>query len=324
MTRQDRYRGALLGLAAGDALGTTIEFKRPGTFAPITDMLGGGPFDLRPGEWTDDTSMALCLAESLVECRRFDPVDQLQRYLRWWREGYHSSTGVCFDIGVTVRGALDRFQRTGMEWCGSTDPRTAGNGSLMRLAPVPLFFASDPVRAIARAADSSRTTHGAPEAVDACRYFAGLILGAVEGRAKSDLLAPGFAPIDGLWDEAPLAPAIAEVANGSFRDREPPEIAGTGYVVRSLEAALWAFAKSTTFEDGALLAVNLGDDADTTGAIYGQIAGAHYGVEGIPARWREKLAGRDTLERLADALWRASDDSAPSRGRTPTAPPPAG
>jgi len=304
VTRQDRYRGALLGLAAGDALGTTLEFKRPGTFAPIADMVGGGPFELRPGEWTDDTSMALCLAESLVECRRFDPVDQLQRYVRWWHEGHHSSTGTCFDIGYTVRGALMRFQRTGEQWSGSTDPNTAGNGSLMRLAPVPLFFAADPARAIARAADSSRTTHGAPEAVDACRYFAGLIVGAIEGRAKSDLLAPGFTPIDGLWDDAPLAPAIAEIANGSFQHREPPEIAGTGYVVRSLEAALWAFAKSTTFEDGALLAVNLGDDADTTGAIYGQIAGAHYGVEAIPSRWREKLAGRDTLERLADGLLR--------------------
>ena len=302
VTRQDRYRGALLGLAAGDALGTTLEFKRPGTFTPITDMVGGGPFDLRPGEWTDDTSMALCLAESLVECRRFDPVDQLQRYVRWWHEGHHSSTGRCFDIGYTVRGALMRFQRTGEQWSGSTDPNTAGNGSLMRLAPVPLFFAADPARAIARAADSSRTTHGAPEAIDACRYFAGLIVGAIEGRAKSDLLAPGFAPIDGLWEEVPLAPAIAEIANGSFNDREPPEIAGTGYVVRSLESALWAFAKSTTFEDGALLAVNLGDDADTTGAIYGQIAGAHYGVEAIPSRWREKLAGRETLDGLADAL----------------------
>src|SRR5436190_14504467 len=302
LTRQDRYRGALLGLAAGDALGTTLEFKRPGSFTPIDDMVGGGPFGLRAGEWTDDTSMALCLAESFVECRRFDPVDQLQRYVRWWHEGLHSSTGQCFDIGYTVRGALMRFQRTGEQWSGSTDAKSAGNGSLMRLAPVPLFFAGDPARAIARAADSSRTTHGAPEAVDSCRYFAGLIVGAVDGRAKSDLLAPGFTPIDGLWGEAPLAAAIAEVARGSFKDREPPEIAGTGYVVRSLEAALWAFAKSTTFEDGALLAVNLGDDADTTGAIYGQIAGAHYGVDAIPARWREKLAGRETFERLADAL----------------------
>ena len=105
MELRDRYRGALLGLAVGDALGTTLEFKRPGSFAPITDMVGGGPFGLKPGQWTDDTSMALCLAESLVECRGFDPVDQLRRYCRWYREGHLSSTGRCFDIGNTTRAA---------------------------------------------------------------------------------------------------------------------------------------------------------------------------------------------------------------------------
>ena len=304
LTRTDRYRGALLGLAAGDALGTTLEFKRPGTFEPITDMVGGGPFRLRPGEWTDDTSMALCLAESLIECDGVEPIDQLNRYVRWYRDGHHSSTGHCFDIGNTVRAALSRFERTGEPWCGSTDPDTAGNGSIMRLAPVPLFFAQDPVRAVAEAADSSRTTHGAPEAVDACRYLAALIVGALQGRSKEELLQPHFAPVHGLWNAQPLAPAISAIAGGSFQDREPPEIAGTGYVVRSLEAALWAFAKSTTFADGALLAVNLGDDADTTGAVYGQLAGAFYGVDAIPARWRQRLAARDTLERLADGLLR--------------------
>ena len=177
----------------------------------------------------------------------------------------------------------------------------------MRLAPVPLFFASDPAHAIAVAADSSRTTHGAAEAVDGCRYLAALVIGALQGRSKGELLSPLFTPVASLWDAQPLAPRIHAVASGSFRRREPPAIRGTGYVVESLEAALWAFAKSTTFEDGALLAVNLGDDADTTGAIYGQIAGAFYGVEAIPARWREKLAARDTLERLADRLWQGAD-----------------
>src|SRR5262249_31546545 len=157
----ERYRGSLLGLAAGDALGTTLEFRRPGSFSPIDDIVGGGPFGLRPGEWTDDTSMALCLAESLVECRGFDPIDQLRRYVRWYREGYLSSRGGCFDIGVAVAAAPRRLEETGEPYCGSTDPHTAGNGSIMRLAPLPLFFAGDPREAILRAADSSRTTHGA-------------------------------------------------------------------------------------------------------------------------------------------------------------------
>lgn len=298
----DRYRGALLGLAAGDALGTTVEFRAPGTFQPIDDMHGGGPFNLRPGEWTDDTSMALCLAESLIECGEFDPVNQLALYVRWKREGYHSSNGECFDVGGTVRAALARFERHSEPWAGSTDEHSAGNGSIMRLAPVPLFFAHTPEIAIARSADSSRTTHGAREAIDACRYMAGLIVGAVQGRSRDELLAPLFTPVAGLWAREPLAPKIHAVAAGSFLTKEPPDIRGTGYVVESLEAALWAFARSTSFEHGALLAVNLGEDADTTGAVYGQIAGAVYGVEEIPERWRSKLAKLGTLESFAKWL----------------------
>ncbi|MBT5535424.1 ADP-ribosylglycohydrolase family protein, partial [Candidatus Poribacteria bacterium] len=112
LTREDRYIGCLLGLAVGDALGITLEFTTPGKFDPIDDMVGGGPFSLKPGQWTDDTSMALCLAESLIERKGFDATDQMQRYVQWWREGHLSSTGRCFDIGGTVSGSLSRFQRT--------------------------------------------------------------------------------------------------------------------------------------------------------------------------------------------------------------------
>src|ERR1051325_2937905 len=148
MTTLDRYRGCLLGLAAGDALGTTLEFQHPGAFEPITDIVGGGPFHLKPGEWTDDTSMALCLAESLVTRRGFDPVHQLETYVRWWRDGHYSVKGRCFDIGITTSRALQRFVQTGQPYPGSTDPSAAGNGSLMRLAPAPLAFAHDPGEAI--------------------------------------------------------------------------------------------------------------------------------------------------------------------------------
>jgi ADP-ribosyl-[dinitrogen reductase] hydrolase len=210
----DRYRGALLGLAVGDALGTTLEFSRPGTFEPIHDMVGGGPFGLEPGQWTDDTSMALCLAESLLERDGFDATDQMRRYVRWRREGHLSSTGACFDIGSTVSRALNRFEETGEAYAGSTDPRSAGNGSIMRLAPVPLFYAGDEATAIRRSADSSRTTHGAREAVDACRYMAALLLGAVAGVAKDELLSGRYTPVSGIWDDEPLAPAIDELARG--------------------------------------------------------------------------------------------------------------
>ena len=291
-----------MGLAVGDALGTTLEFRPPGTFAPIEDMVGGGPFRLEPGQWTDDTSMALCLAESLIETGGFDPVDQLERYVRWYREGHLSSTGICFDIGSTTREALHAFERTRQPYCGSTNPRAAGNGSIMRLAPVPLFHARDPAQAIEHSGDSSRTTHGAAVCVDACRYMGGLIAGAVNGAGKDELLSERYSPVPGYWQAHPLCPQIDEIARGSFRRKEPPFIKGTGYVVQSLEAALWAFAKAKDYREGALLAVNLGDDADTTGAVYGQIAGAHYGVDGIPDRWRDLIAKPGVILSLADGL----------------------
>jgi len=299
----------MLGLAAGDALGTTLEFKAPGTFKPITDMIGGGPFGLQPGQWTDDTAMALCLAESLIEKRRFDPMDQMDRYCRWWKEGYLSSTGTCFDIGVTVRKSLESYLRTGEPFAGSTDPFTAGNGSLMRLAPVPLVFRANFGLAIHNAGESSRTTHGAPSAIDACRYFAGLLLGALGGRSKEEILSALFCPGPDAdyWQRRALSPEIAEIAGGSFKQKEPPEIIGSGFVVRSLEAALWAFHRSDSFREGALRAVNLGDDADTTGAIYGQLAGAYYGVNAIPQEWIERLALRELISENATALFDLSN-----------------
>ena len=310
---QSRYTGCLLGLAVGDALGTTLEFQSPGSFKPITDMVGGGPFHLEPGQWTDDTSMALCLAESLIEYRGFDPVDQLTRYCRWYREGHLSSTGRCFDIGNTVRAAVERFEQTGERYPGSTDPRSAGNGSLMLLAAVPLFFAQHPQEAITRAADSSRTTHGVREAVDACRYFAGLLVGILQGRSKDELLSQSFSPVSGLWEAAPLSPKIRAIAAGSFKQKEPPAIRGTGYVADCPEAALWAFHRSHSFGEGALLAVNLGDDADTTGAVYGQLAGAFYGEQGVPTDWVTRLAQKYLIARYAEDLFRLSCD--PERER---------
>jgi ADP-ribosyl-[dinitrogen reductase] hydrolase len=299
--RTDRYLGCLLGLAAGDALGTTLEFKSPGTFEPITDMVGGGPFRLKPGQWTDDTSMALCLAESLIECSGFDARDQMDRYVRWWREGHLSPTGECFDIGGTVSTALGKYLSYGDPYAGSTHPHSAGNGSLMRLAPVPMLYASDPAEAITRSAESSRTTHGAATCVDACRYMAGLIVGALAGASKEELLSERFAPAGakGAWDRDPLGDEIGAIASGSFKRKSPPEIRGKGYVVDCLEAALWAFHTTDSFEAGALAAVNLGDDADTTGAVYGQLAGAFYGASAIPERWLAKLAMRELIEEYA-------------------------
>ncbi|OQY51718.1 MAG: ADP-ribosylglycohydrolase [Candidatus Parabeggiatoa sp. nov. 2] len=298
----ERYCGSLLGLAVGDALGATLEFETPGSLTPITDMVGGGPFALKPGQWTDETSMALCLAESLIEKRGFDPVDQLTRYCQWYRKGYLSSLGKCFSIGMIVRGALEKFERSGEPYCGSSETYSAGNGSLIRLAPVPLFYARIPQQAIEKSGESSRTTHGVQTAIDACRYFGALLVGAVSGVDKQTLLSKRYSPALGYWEKHPLVKEIDEVACGSFKKKNPPVIRSTGYVVKSLEAALWAFYRSKTFESGALLAVNLGNDADATGAVYGQLAGAFYGEQAIPARWLERLSKRNLIKTYATIL----------------------
>jgi ADP-ribosyl-[dinitrogen reductase] hydrolase len=296
METKDRFRGCLLGLAVGDAVGTTLEFKPRGTFKPIVGMAGGGPFRLNPGEWTDDTSMALCLATSLSERNGFDPKDQMDRYCRWWKEGYLSSNGSCFDIGRTVSAALRLYLKTADPIAGSTDPHSAGNGSIMRLAPVPIFYYPDTAAAIRFAAESSRTTHGAPECIDACRLLAGIICRALSGASKEDL----------LFDEAKSfhgQPKIMAIARGEYRNKSIDHIRGSGYVVESLEAALWCFLHTDTFEAAILKAANLGDDADTTAAICGQVAGAFYGESGIPKKWLEKLVMRKGIASLADRLF---------------------
>lgn len=310
---QDRARGVLLGLAVGDALGASVEFSPRGTFPPVTDMVGGGPFGLQPGQWTDDTSMALCLAVSLVEREGFDPHDQMTRYLRWWQEGYPSSTGTCFDIGNTVRRALSRYRETGDPFAGPTDPHSAGNGCIMRLAPIPLFFYPDLEAAAHFAAESARTTHGAQECLDASRLFARMLVRALAGASKEEVLLADRDTFQGR-------PNIVALARGEYLEKPEEAIVGSGYVVRSLEAALWCFAHTNSFREAVLKAVNLGDDADTTGAVCGQIAGAFYGLAGIPTAWREKVAMKDFIISLADQLlavgarWREAGGGVARRG----------
>ncbi len=302
----DRFRGALLGLAVGDALGAPVEGLPPWLFTPVIGMLSGGLHNIKAGQWTDDTSMALCLAESLVECGGHDPEDQLRRYVMWLDEGHLTSRGRAFGIGNTVYAALEKFKRVPSPYCGSTDPRSAGNGSLMRLAPVPLFYCRYPEKAMELSGDSSRTTHGALAAVDACRYFGGLIAGAVVGVEKDELLSRRYSPAEGYFERHPLVPEVEEVANGSFKDKGAGDVRPSAYVVESMEAALWAFYNSETYSEAVLMAVNLGHDADTTAAICGALAGAHYGVGSIPEQWLSVLAHHDEVHAMADRLLEAS------------------
>jgi ADP-ribosyl-[dinitrogen reductase] hydrolase len=289
----DRAIGALTGLAVGDALGTTLEFSARDSRQRLTKMEGGGPFRLQPGQWTDDTSMALALAHSLVSCNGLDERDLMMQFVRWWKEGAYSSTGTCFDIGMTVGAALQRFKQSGNPIAGSNTPMSAGNGSLMRLSPVAIRYWNDQAARRDAAARQSRTTHGAAEAVDACVVFADILADAIAGKPRSEVLGHRT----GKW-----AAAIGEIADGSWRGKRRSEINSSGYVVHSLEAALWCVGRTSTFAEAVLLAANLGGDADTVAAITGQLAGALYGHSGIPAAWVEMTHDYDMISELAASL----------------------
>jgi ADP-ribosyl-[dinitrogen reductase] hydrolase len=293
MDSQDRARGCLVGLAVGDAIGTTLEFKPPGTFKPLTDMVGGGHFCLQKGHWTDDTSMALCLGHSLVECAGFDARDQMCRYCDWYDNGYMSSIGVCFDIGVTVSAALRRFQKTGEPFAGAKSRWSSGNGSIMRLAPIPIFYHRDIPAAIHYGGESSRTTHGSDLCVDACRYFSALLAALLSGASKMVIANIAYTP---------QTPELEQIKQGGFLHKSYQELTGSGFVIESLESALWCFCQTDSFDSCVLAAANLGNDADTTAAIAGQLAGAHYGHQLIRADWRQALHRHDEIMNLADAL----------------------
>jgi ADP-ribosyl-[dinitrogen reductase] hydrolase len=295
---RDRALGALVGLAVGDAIGTTVEFRQRGSFDPVTDMVGGGPFNLRPGEWTDDTSMALCLADSLIARDGLDERDLLTRFSRWFRDGENSVTGYCFDIGNVTATALTHFEGTGDIHAGPIDRMTAGNGSLMRLSPVAVRYWNDPNRLKDAARRQSYTTHGAQEAVDACEALSAILAAAINGKPLTDVLNASFGHS--------LSDGVQAVIEGSWKGKRRDDVRSSGYVLHSLEAALWCVGSSGSFSEAVLKAVNLGDDADTTGAITGQLAGAFYGLTGIPERWRKTLAWNDRIEGLADLLFTES------------------
>lgn len=293
----DRRRGTLIGLAVGDALGAAVEFKSPGSFPPVTGYRAGGPHRLNAGEWTDDTSMALALADSLATGWNLN--DQAGRYVKWHQTGEYSVNGRCFDIGITTRHALSKYagKRDALT-SGDRSENASGNGSIMRLAPVPIRYASlYPANCdeLARlATESSLPTHASEQCLSACRYLATVLAALMHGEDRETVFSIEWKPLQGLMPS--LHPLIAKVAAGSFRRKQPPEIQGSGWVVKSLEAALWSFHDAENFEEAVLRAVNLGDDADTTGAVCGQLAGAYFGESGIPPLLRHDLARMGMIE----------------------------
>ncbi|MCI7457459.1 ADP-ribosylglycohydrolase family protein [Actinomyces urogenitalis] len=294
---RDRLVGALLGLAVGDALGAPMEFAPRDTLPAVTGMRGGGRFGLEAGQWTDDTSMALCLARSLIETGTFDLRDQAERFLRWRDEGYLTSTGRCFGIGHQTLWSLSDFARTRRVLREPSTRWTAGNGSLMRLAPVAIVFAADLDLADTLCRASSMTTHPLPVCVEACGAWGRLIALAAQGTSRETLHFHAKALASQVHDGE-----LATVLSGSYLHLSREEVRSSGYVIHTMEAALWALAHTSTFADGALLAVNLGHDADTVGSVYGQLAGAFYGLNAIPQDWVRQLADGEMVLETAHEL----------------------
>lgn len=293
--QRDRVLGALIGLAVGDALGTTLEFKQRDTYDHLVDMIGGGPFRLPVGYWTDDTSMALCLAESLIhQDTNLNKKDLLTRFSNWYNYGYNSSLSYCFDIGITTRDAIDNFDEHGIVENNLSD-RYAGNGSIMRLAPAVMRHWNDLSKAIEIAIEQGKTTHASELAIGCCELLAKILVNAFTATDKYDAIT---VEINNDWPSQ--VAAIRAGAVQKIRD----QIRSSGFCVHTLEAAIWAFVNTDNFRECVLAAVNLGDDADTVGAVAGQIAGAYYGMSQIPPEWLDKLYNRDYIISLAERLYR--------------------
>ena len=296
---RDRALGALLGLAIGDALGAQVEFHPRGSFKTQRDLVGGGPHGLPAGAWTDDTSMAIALGMSLVDHGgELVSADVLERWSAWLHDGAYSSVGTCFDVGCTTREALLRWARQ-RQPSGGTNPGTdAGNGSIMRLAPVAIVGVGRGEKWMVDAARrSSALTHDVPEARDGCALLAVRLRRLITG----DIAWPGRSPWEQLSD-APLAGGIEALRQLGWMWQAWADLKGSGYVVDTLEAALWCSTFASGFEEALTWAIDLGGDTDTVGAVTGQLAGARWGLRGIPARWLERVYWRDDLINLAELL----------------------
>ncbi len=290
-TTEQQCRGAFFGCLVGDALGAPAEFKSRGSYPEIRDMIPCKNFGgLAAGSFTDDGSMMLCLAASITAAGGVqDPLTALMHYRKWMLEGYMSVNGRCFDVGGTVRHAIVGFCKTGRLVANTNEDFMAGNGSLMRIAPVPIMWGKNAAKAWVEGEASSRTTHTNEECVWSCGFFAALCGKALTGTSKEELL---------RFTREHYGPKL-----DNFEKKTRDDIHTSGYVRHTLEAALWAFFGTNTFEDGMVLLVNMGEDTDTVGAVFGTLAGSYYGLGGIPARWLDALQKKEMAEVVFNELW---------------------
>lgn len=275
--RSDKIKGSFIGLFVGDAVGTTLEFKEIGHQPRITDMIGGGVFRLNPGEWTDDGSMALCIAKSIIDKKSVDKKDIMRLFARWFLYGENASNGKCFDVGGTCNRYINAFINSkGVYNDAENHVWEAGNGSIMRLVPAIIPYIDDEKAAISAAIQQSLVTHGNSEVLTYCEKLTKVIVGCING--------------------------VYPVVDDEIKNTSEDELATSGYVVDTYDAAMWAFWNTDNFRDCILAAANLCGDADTIAAVAGQVAGAWYGYSDIPKEWIDKLAKKDELLSVCDDL----------------------
>jgi ADP-ribosylglycohydrolase len=313
LSQKERCRGAMIGLAVGDALGAPVEFQSRPVF--VTDYQEAKNWKIPAGAWTDDTAQALCLAEGLLNgC---DEKGFMDLFVRWMEQGHNSSTGKAVGIGGTVLKTLMTYRVTG-QIRPPTDEHSSGNGCIMRLAPVVIYHnwrlklgtAPNTTHAVI---NSAKLTHGSKTAENCTRYFGAILDSLIAGWSKEASLRHHYAHGDELRHlyqreyEKKTAEGTIEHQFGNVYHSEA-QLKSDGYCVNTLECALWAFYHSETFEDGMIKAIGLGGDTDTVGAVYGQLAGAHYGYSAIPQRWRDGLVMHDVILDYADRLMVIPDE----------------
>jgi ADP-ribosyl-[dinitrogen reductase] hydrolase len=316
-------RAVLLGLAVGDALGVPVEFigREARRRDPVTGLRGYGTHGQPPGTWSDDSSLTFCLAETLARPGGYDPADAAQRFVNWQDEGYWTAHGKVFDIGIATAEALQRIRRgVAPLQAGGKDEYSNGNGSLMRILPLVFAIKDMPVAERFRAVrEVSSITHAHIRSLMACFIYVEMARQLLSGLAiekayeQMQRVVRAFFQVEGIGSELEIRQfhRILEDPYGDYLIKpliaySEDEIKSSGYVVHTLEAALWCLLTHDTYAATVLAAVNLGDDTDTTGAVAGGLAGLAYGEAGIPAEWLAGLARRADIEDLAQRLAAAS------------------
>ena len=304
--------GGLWGALVGDALGVPVEFKSRKELRhnPVTTMLGQGTHNQPAGTWSDDSSLMLCTVDSLLN--GFDTADMGQLFVKWMKDCYWTPHGTLFDIGIATTCALDRIAGgVSPEKAGGTGERDNGNGSLMRILPVAMFYKDAPIdELLDKVHRVSGITHGHDRSKMACGIYCLIARKLLEGLSLMDAYLTCIDEVKKYYSRSPWSMELIHfkrILSGTIHEEDEARIQSSGYVVHTLEASIWCVLNSRSYREAVLKAVNLGEDTDTTGIATGGIAGLYFGLESVPIEWRDMLARRGDVERLfvrvEEKLW---------------------